>query len=328
LLLDALAWLDQSQPMDWVVDGLIQRGNLYALTAVTNHGKTAIVWLMALSIAAGRKFAAREIVPGKVMILCGENPDGFRTRMRATMEAMGLEREDVAGLVTVVPVALPLGGHVQQIIAEASQQAGDYALVLVDTSISYFSGDDEDDNLQARTHAWHLRALSSLPGRPSVVANCHPTKSADRDSLLPRGGGAFLNELDSNLTVWAEGETAVLHWHWKKRGPDFDPIPFEFQVKTLEEHGRSVPTVVAAFISEQRQDELRRKRLQTEDRLLYEMLHHPEDGYRAWARACDLSGTSAVSRVMDRLKVDKLVTKYRGRMVLTDSGKREASAVR
>lgn len=328
LLLDACDWLDQAVPMEWVVDGLIQRGQLYAMTAITNHGKTAIGLLMALSVAAGVQFAQRDILPGKVLILCGENPDGFRTRLHATLESMGLEREDIIGRVTVLPQALPLVGCVEQIIEEARAQAGDYSMVLVDTSISYYSGDNEDDNLQARTHAWHLRALTELPGHPAIIANCHPTKSADREALLPRGGGAFVNEIDTNLTVWAEGETATLHWHKKKRGPDFDPIPFEFHGKSIEEHGRKVPTVVAAYITEQRDTELRNKRRQTDDRVLYEMLHHPTDGYRDWARACELSGPSAVHRVMDRLKQDKLVEKYRGALRLTKQGKDEAERIR
>jgi hypothetical protein len=331
LLLDASDWLDQSTPMEWIVDGVIQRGCLYACTAITNHGKTAIGLLLAMHIAAGRKFAGREIAQGKVMILCGENPDGFRSRMRATMESMGIEQGDLAGLVTVLPHALPLASSVEQILEEARRVEGDYALVLIDTSVSYYSGDDEDDNLQARTHAWHMRALAELPGHPAIVANCHPTKSADRENLLPRGGGAFLNEIDTNLTVWSEGETAMLHWHRKKRGPDFDPIPFEFHGKSIEEHGRKVPTVYVAHISEQRETDLKKARTQADDRLLYAMLHHPDSTYAEWARACGWNGEQSKSKVfrsMERLKEDKLVIKFRGTLKLTELGKREAERIR
>ena len=330
LLIDAATWLDQATPMEWVVDGIIQRGQLYACTAITNHGKTAIGLLMALCVATGTVFAGRDIVPGKVMILCGENPDGFRTRLHATLDHMGLEREDIINRVVVLPQALPLAGCAEQILAEARQQEGDYSMVLVDTSISYYSGDDEDDNLQARTHAWHLRALAELPGHPAIIANCHPTKSADRDNLLPRGGGAFLNEIDTNLTVWAEGETAHLHWHRKKRGPDFDPIHFEFHGKSIEEHGRKVPTVVAAHITEQRAHELKKARTQADDRLLYAMLHHPDSTYAEWATACGWNGEQAKSKVfrsMERLKEDKLVMKYRGSLRLTKIGEEEARRI-
>jgi hypothetical protein len=28
-------------PPDWIIDGIVQRGRLYACTSLTNHGKTA-----------------------------------------------------------------------------------------------------------------------------------------------------------------------------------------------------------------------------------------------------------------------------------------------
>lgn len=331
LLVGVAEWLEQSEPMQWIVDGIIQRGHLVAMTAITNHGKTAIGLLMALCVASGKQFAGRDVYPGKVMILCGENPDGFRTRLRATLDSMGLEPGDVAGRVTVVPRALPIGAALERILAEAREQDGEYSLVLVDTSVSYFGGDSEDDNLQARTHAWHLRGLSELPGRPAIVANTHPTKSATRDSLLPRGGGAFTNEIDANLTVWSEGETATLHWHHKKRGPDFDPIPFEFHGKTVEECGMKVPTVVAKHITDERAHEIKRGRNQDEDRLLYAMEHHPDETFAGWATHCGWNGDKAkskVSRVLERLKEDKLVQRNRKGWVLTQFGKNEAQGIR
>jgi hypothetical protein len=53
-----------------------------------------------------------------------------------------------------------------------------------------------------------------LPGKPACVVNCHPaagaSKDISRDSCVPRGGSAFLNEIDTNLSVWAEGECASM----------------------------------------------------------------------------------------------------------------------
>ena len=331
LIHDVVGWLEFGQPQEWIIDGLLQRGNLYACTAVTNHGKTAVTLNMALSVAAGKTFAGRTVRPGKVLILCGENPDGFRTRLNATLESLGLEHGDINGIVEVIPRALPLGAVVERIRAEAIQRGGEYVLVVVDTSISYFGGDNEDDNLQARTHAWHLRALSQLPGSPAIVANAHPTKSATKDTLTPRGGGAFLNEIDTNLTVWSEGEVATLHWHHKKRGPDFEAMVFEFVGKTVVEHGVSVPTVTANWISDERAHQIKKARNQDEDRLLYALQHHPDDTFAAWATHCGWNGEKAkskVSRVMERLREDKLVFRSRKGWTLTPSGEREASGVR
>jgi hypothetical protein len=331
LLLDASEWLADSLPPEYVVEGIVQRGTLCALTAVTNHGKTAVSLALAVCVATGRKFAGKDIQQGRVLILCGENPDGFRTRLQATLQHMGLERGDVAGLITVLPLPLAIGNYVEQIVEEGRKLGGEFALVLVDTSVSYFGGDNEDDNLQARNHAWHLRALVELPGHPAIIANCHPTKNADKENLLPRGGGAFLNEIDVNLTVWAEGESATFHWFRKKRGPDFEPIPFEFVGMTIDEHGVKVPAVVAVHITDDRADTIRRQRSQEEDRLLYALLHHPDESYPSLASHCGWPGDKAkskVNRVMSRLRDDQLVKKYRGHYVLTPTGKNEAERIR
>lgn len=329
LLVDAGEWLAVADRQEWVVDGVVQRGSLYSVTAATNHGKTAITLLLALCVATGKRFAARNIAPGGVLILCGEDPNGFRPRMRATMEKMGIDREDVLGMVTVLPYALPLREHLDQIKAESA--ARNYSLVLVDTSVAFFTGDSEDDNLQARGHAWDLRELTELPGKPAVLVNCHPTKSADKESLTPRGGGAFLNEIDTNLTVWAEGESATLHWQRKKRGPDFDPISFEFVGMSMDEGDYKVQTVVAWPITDERAAEIRRARNQDEDRLLWAMFHYSTHHYAEWASDCGWNGEKAKSkvyRVMERLKADGLVEKSRHGHRLTTKGKAEAEKIK
>jgi hypothetical protein len=332
LLVDAGEWLAVADRQEWVVDGVVQRGSLYSVTAATNHGKTAITLLLAICVATGRRFSGRHIVPGNVLILCGEDPNGFRPRLRATIEKLGLEREDIIGRVTVLPYALPLREHLDQIKQEAATR-GDLSLVLVDTSVAFFTGDSEDDNLQARAHAWDLRELTELPGKPAVLVNCHPTKGADRESLTPRGGGAFLNEIDTNLTVWAEGETATLHWQRKKRGPDFDPIPFEFMGVSLQEGDYKVQTVVAWPITDEREQQIRKARNQDEDRLLYAMLHYPNHHYAEWSGDCGWNSEagapskSKVFRVMNRLKEDGLVAKTRRGYGLTPKGQKEAEKV-
>jgi hypothetical protein len=66
-----------------------------------------------------------------------------------------------------------------------------------------FEGKEENENKQLGDHARLLRSLiDTIPGGPCVVAACHPTKNAGADELLPRGGGAYLAEVDGNLTCW------------------------------------------------------------------------------------------------------------------------------
>lgn len=332
LLVPIVEWFKESEPPVWVVEGIVQQGYIYALTAVTNHGKTAISLLMGLCVAAGKRFAGHDIRKGAVLMLCGENPEGFRTRLRATLTiALNLEVEDVAGAIVILPASLPLRNHLDQIKSEAAALDLEFSLVIIDTSVTYFTGEDENDNLAMRDHALDMRELTELPGRPAVIANCHPTASADRENLRPRGGGAFLNEIDGNLTVWAEGETAEFHWQRKKRGPDFDPIPFEFHGVSMEDMGVAVPTVYAQPISEERELEIRRKRRESEDRLLYALRSHPGGSISDWCSACGWDpkkSKSKVHRILTRLKEHGLAKVHRGWWSLTPAGEKEAQGIK
>lgn len=330
----ALDFLADVEEPHWVVSGIVQRGYLYALTAPTNHGKTAVSLVMAICIAAGIPFAGCDTMSGHVLILCGENQDGFRLRMLATMESLGVVPGSLAGKLWVYPQAGNLL-EIAQGIKDDAQGMGELAFVLVDTSVSFFGGSDENDNVAALWHALALRDLTHLPGNPAVMANCHPTGSAAKEGCVPRGGSAFLNEIDTNLSVWADSETSELHWVRKKRGPDFDPLLFEYKALTLEQFGRKVPTVVALPITEERERVIFKTKREEENRVLYEMLRTKDWTFSEMATACCfVSSTgnpmkSKVHRTLGRLLEVGLVKKDRRRgWYLTTAGKEEAERIR
>lgn len=329
----AQRFLEDVEEPNWLVAGFVQRGYLYGLTAPTNHGKTAVSLVMAMCIAAGKEFAGNPVTQGGVLILCGENQDGFRLRMLATMQSLGIQASDIAGRCWVYPQA---GGLLQilSVIKEDAQSMGELAFVLVDTSVAFYDGVDENDNVAALTHALALRDLTRLPGNPAVMANCHPTGSAAKEHCVPRGGSAFLNEIDTNLTVWADGDTAELHWVRKKRGPDFDPMYFEYSALTLEQFGRKVPTVVAVPITEEREATIRKGRREEENRVLYELYRNAEFTFSDMCHLCGFltaSGNphkSKLFRVLERLKDAKLVDNTRRKgWHLTKSGSEEAKNI-
>ena len=265
---------------DGVVDGIVQRNYLHAISSLTNHGKTAVGTTMILAVATGRPFAGREVQQGLVYVLCGENPFDFMGRLIGAMQELGIDQAEVKGRVRVVGQAFPLTAQIERIKAEI-QAWGDVVLVFVDTSVAYFSGDDEDSNVEARAHAQTLREFTLLPSRPAVVVACHPVKNATRDNLVPRGGSAFLNEIDTNLTVWAEDEVATLHWHRKIRGAPFEPVQFRLVRKVIEgsknAKGKPGTAGVAVPIAEQDAEALARRDWHDENRLLDAMLRHPKD---------------------------------------------------
>ena len=148
-------FLNDIEEPRWLVSGIVQRGYLYALTAPTNYGKTAVSLVMAMCVASGQPFAGCEVEQGNVLILCGENQDGFRLRMLATMESLGIVPADIVGRCWVYPQSGPLEGILPG-LKEDALGMGALSFVLVDTSVAYFSGQDENDNVAS---LWHALAL-------------------------------------------------------------------------------------------------------------------------------------------------------------------------
>jgi len=335
-------FLADTEPPVWVVSGLLQAGMVFALTAPTNHGKTAVSLVAALCVASGRPFAYRKVRQGGVLVLCGENQDGFRLRMLATMQSLDISMADIKDRMWVLAQSNGLAYLLEQIKKDAGKM-GVLSMVLVDTSVSFFTGDNENDNQQAYCHARDLRELAELPGKPAVLVNCHPSSGAGkdmtRDSCVPRGGSAFLNEIDTNLSVWSEGDTAELHWTRKKRGPDFTPILFEYKGVQMRYHDQDVPTVVAVHIDEDREKEVRQRRKEAESRLMFAMFHNQSGTIREWAREAGFvirtgvhageAHTSFTVRTLERLKQYKLAERsQRDGWVLTKQGREEAKEIK
>lgn len=318
-------------PLDYVVDNFLIRGYLYGLTSRSNHGKTTVGTALAVHIATGTPFAGMEISHGRVLLMYGENADNSRLQLVAALQHFDL----TAGNIDIISRRMPLNENIDQIISECKGQ--DYAFVLVDSSAAYYSYTEENDNVNAKAHADDLRRLTTLPGSPAVLVLCHPTKSADRDTLAPRGGGAFENELDTSLRLWKTDTTTELYPGNKVRGPLLDGVTFDFKPHTLhglaDKKGRPLTVPVAVPMGETQAAIHHRQMMESDNKLLYAMLHHEGGSMADWASACgwvDTKGKplkSKVFRGLERLLADKLAAKNRNGYALTESGKKEARGI-
>src|SRR5262249_47263365 len=237
-------------PPDYLISGWLQRRFVYSITAATGDGKTAIALLLTLLVSQAVKLGKLTVKRGRVLYFAGENPDDVRMRWLATTQQLGLTPEDIDNVYFIPGVFkfTEIGDRVRNEMTEH-----ELSLVVVDTSATYFEGDDENNNMQALAHAKRLRELSRLPGGPTVLICCHPTKNVE--TLIPRGGGAFLNEVDGNLTCERNDLAVELHWCGKFRGPDFAPLFFQLKLVTHERlkdtDSNLIQTVVAQSLSEE-----------------------------------------------------------------------------
>lgn len=321
-------------PPDYLIEDVLQRRFCYSFTARTNTGKTGIMLLFAAHVGLGRSIGDRNIERGNVLFLSGENPDDVRMRWIAMSQVMDF---DIDGIdVHFIPGTFKISDMKARIHAEV-EALGGVALVIVDTSAAYFEGEDENDNKQAGDHARLLRSLTTLPGGPCVLVACHPPKNAADDNMQPRGGGAFLAEIDGNLTAKRDDSVVEVYWQGKFRGPDFAPLSFQLRTVTHERlkdrKGRLLPTVVACFLSDATQREMATAARSREDALLTMLANNAT---ASEAELANLLGWKMrdgqpykvrVHRALDALKKAKLITKNRDGFALTPEGKKTLARI-
>lgn len=171
---------------------------------------------------------------------------------------------------------------------------------------------------------------------------CHPTKTPNMENLLPRGGGAFLAEVDGNLVCIKQASTMTVEvtTHGKFRGPDFAPFGFELVAgqseKLVDSKGRMIWTIFAKPISAEDQEKIEENRYADQDRLLFEMLHAP--GPLSLAKYAERLGwrtivdrkpnKQRVQRLMKELEKHKLAEQLRsGKYTLTRKGVEQIEAI-
>lgn len=341
-IVPALRLLQDFTPIESIIDGLpAGRGALVAITAPTGHGKTTISALLQASLCRKLDFAGREVTQGSVLVLAGENPDDYTMHLAATVQDLGLypaelNRPKPFGELLVIPGTFAIDYEIDYLASELTASGDNFVAVFVDTSAAFYGADDENDNVAMRRHASSLRYLTTLPGNPTVFVLCHPTKNAQRDNLLPRGGGAFLAEIDANLTLWKdESGIVTLHWAGKIRGPSFDPIQFEMAQIELAGYadcrGRPITSVAARHVAAERAEQLVSRQLADEDVLLIAMQRKPGGSIRDLAMQCGWTTgvgkpqASRVERVLKSLEKSALVDQDRKRRWrLTVKGTKEA----
>ena len=324
-LLSSARFIEGFVPPDYLIDGVLQRGFLYALTGKTGSGKTALALFIAYCKAIGRALAGHEVPPGRVLYLAGENPDDIRMRWIAMGHAMGFDPAaiDVYFIDGVFKIS-----DAEAAIREQIEAIGPFDLIIVDTSAAFYEGAEENDTVSMGKHGRTLRRLTTLPGHPTVIVNCHPTKAATDENLIPRGGGAFVAEIDGNLTCTKNGELVEMHWQGKFRGPEFAPLGFKLTTvrtdRLVDSRGRQIPSVVARDLSAMEQADLEKVAGREEDTLLMTMNANPGASLSQLAERGGWPHKMKVKRLIESLKGDKLVTQDRKTWCLNEKGRKEA----
>ena len=321
------------KPPEYLIDGLLQRRYVYSLTGPSGHGKTCVVLRVAAHVVTGVPLNGMEIEKSKVLYFAGENPDDVGIRWLKTRDDMEISgRTEIYWIRGTPPMTI---ADIKKRIIDYAKQHGPFGLVIVDTSAAYFKGDDENNNAQLGDYARMLRSLIELDGGPTVLVTCHPIKNPDPDYLVPRGGGAYLNEVDGNLAAVFNGTIVKIETHGKFRGPEFAPFSFKLVPGTCKHErakdakGRLIWTVTAIPITDEEEDTLSDAVENRQDELAQMMVDRPGLSLNQLAEAMGwrtFSGAlnkSLVYRIIKKMDKEGIISKKRGRYELKEKAARD-----
>jgi 5S rRNA maturation endonuclease (ribonuclease M5) len=313
---------------EYLIDGLLQRRYLYSLTGATGHGKTCVVLRIAAHVLMGMRLNNMDVEKGKVLYFAGENPDDVLARWIKTCDEMNIPDDIEMHWIRGTP-PMTVAEIKSKIVNEAKDH-GPFSLIIVDTSAAYFKGDDENSNKDLGDHARMLRGLVDLHGGPTILVTCHPVKHADHTNLLPRGGGAFLAEVDGNLVAILNNTLIEIDTQGKFRGPEFAPFAFKLQPGKCERlrdtKGRMIWTITAVPVTEQERVDIEDSMEAKQEELIILMKDKPGLSFMEYARALGWQSSNGepnkrlVQRIMDRMVRDHMVEKVRGKYELKKKG--------
>ena len=325
------AFMRTYMPISYTVEGLLPSGFFYAMTARTGAGKTAFAQAVTFAVTMNRPaIIGAEVAPGRVAYVTFENPTDFKMKLAVGCYVHGISWDEIEPRLAVIEGR----DTPEQILAGLKLDAeanGSFQHVNIDTLQAGFSAAGAgkfNDNESILAYVMRLRPLTELPGQPSLLLLCHPTKDATEDNLQPYGGGATVNEIDGNLTLWRAAQIKLHHTD-KLRGPTFEPRYFRIEHLScpdiLDTKGRQIALPVMRPCTEADASEREKNDGNLDLALLRAMAANPDGTQLEWALAIGLRSKGSISRKLQKLKTMKLIEeRLGGKWRLTPKGQREA----
>lgn len=316
-------FLSDLEPLEYLIDGILPRGVAYSLTGYPGHGKTTLALQFAICVSRGDSFALRETSKGSVLFLAGENPHNVKWQYAAALAAKDIHPGDadihfVQGRFSIAEWT--------EVLRAKMEAMPDLKLVIIDSLQAFFEGDNDNDNAQMVEMAHKLRDLCNTSHRPALLIIAHPAgKIPSKDTLVPRGGGSFLAEIDGNLTVWSNDTTSQsLHHTQKFRGAGFDPVEFVMEPREFDHLTDIHGTPLKLPVSRPETTIERANREVKADDYLRRYLITVEAGQPLSVR--EMASQFRISKwraeqVRNTAKDEKLIKRYAKKDMITDGGR-------
>ena len=212
----------QYPPREFIVDGLIKRGDLVLLAGRPKSGKSWLLLQMAQAVDTGARFLGRETARAKVLFIALE--DGER-RVHERLHIRGWRPAEAHFAFDL----FPLGGAGLQQLKYAAQA---FDVVIVDTLRTALGGMDENDNSQM---GWVVQSLADFAhDADKVVVVSHHTRKGDATDAfeLIRGAGAIRAAYDVGMLIQRKEKEPEAVLRFESRDLQIEDMTIHFDPET------------------------------------------------------------------------------------------------
>lgn len=225
----------------WLIKGILPAADLAVLYGASGSGKSFIALDMAMAIARGVPWRGHRAPKGRVAYVCAEGAGGFRRRLQAYAHQYAIPLDQID--LFVIPAAPDLlkGDDVRALI-KALKEAGQWALVIMDTFAQVMPGGNENSGEDVGKALGHCKTINAVLGCPILLIH-HSGKDETRGA---RGWSGLRAACDTEMEVIRANHERVLSVTKQKDGEEGQEHGFKLLTVVLgeDEDGEDITSCV------------------------------------------------------------------------------------
>lgn len=239
----------EPQPVEYLVDELIEHPSLLMLFGAPSAGKSFVAISMAASVATGHPWLGRDVRQGTVFYLAGEGHAGLSRRLRAWEIDSGVQLDGAPLFVSKLPAQLMDAENAETVEREIQTLAakhGSPVLIVIDTLARNMGSGDESSNADIGKFVAHIDGMRHRLG--CTVQLVH--HSGHLETERARGASALPAAMDASFQMEDKGGVRSLTQKKSKESELAAPIPLmlkEVPIGWKDAKGREINSAVIAL---------------------------------------------------------------------------------
>lgn len=226
--------LEPDEPIEYAVDGFIERGATAGIVAPPESGKSLIALNIAACVATGKPFHGREVEQGLVVYLLGEGRSGMKRRLQALENhyKLGIKRGTPLFFSrTSAPILDPKEcARITAKIQLCEEIYGDGLQLLIIDTLSRFIAPGKDS--ASEDMSAYFNAVDQLRGYAAAITLHHP---GHMEKQRGRGSSVWAGALDAEFNISKAGDQKsgeIITLTCSKMKDGEKPDPFSYRIKT------------------------------------------------------------------------------------------------